>query len=105
MPPVTTMKPDHTVILLLIEHFSLSLWVCRLQHLGTLTYIRRMVHFLNVGLISINCLTIVFFVALVTRCKLKKSFIKMSCSICDGYGTFKTPSLSGVTCGEPRQKE
>lgn len=51
------------------------------------------------------CLTIVFFVALVTRCKLKKSFIKMSCSTCDGYGTFKTPSLSGVTCGEPRQKE
>ena len=79
MPPVTTLKPDHTVILLLIEHFSLSLWVCRLQHLGTLTYIRRMVHFLNVGLISINYVFLSYYCVLCSVChemQIEKKFYK-----------------------------
>ena len=49
------MKPDHTVILLLIEHFNLSLWVYCLYSTAELSRVSgEWFTFLNVGLISIN---------------------------------------------------
>ena len=54
MPPVTTMKPDHTVILLLIEHFNLSYGSVVYSTAELSRVSGEWFTFLNVGLISIN---------------------------------------------------